>query len=214
MSGRLLDTNIYIDGFNLYYRALRGTDFRWLDLRVLSSQLFPNDSVNRICFFTALVQPRPNDPGQATRQLIYHRALKTLPGVEIHLGALRPRTKRLPLAQSASGPLTFVRVLDSEEKGTDVNLATELLVDGFKGNFQKAVVISNDSDFARAMRVIRGELGLQIVSVNPDTRAKPHRDLSSASTYVKNIRRNHLRRSQLPATLTDSFGTFSKPREW
>ena len=29
-------TNLYIDGFNLYYRALKDTPFRWLDLRKLA----------------------------------------------------------------------------------------------------------------------------------------------------------------------------------
>lgn len=29
-------TNIYVDGFNLYYRALKYTPFRWLDLRKLA----------------------------------------------------------------------------------------------------------------------------------------------------------------------------------
>ena len=25
-------TNVYVDGFNLYYRAIKGTQYRWLDL--------------------------------------------------------------------------------------------------------------------------------------------------------------------------------------
>ena len=29
-------TNVYIDGFNLYYRALKDTPFRWLDPRELA----------------------------------------------------------------------------------------------------------------------------------------------------------------------------------
>ena len=31
-------TNVYIDGFNLYYRALKDTPFRWLDLRKLAGK--------------------------------------------------------------------------------------------------------------------------------------------------------------------------------
>jgi hypothetical protein len=26
-------TSIYIDGFNLYYRALKGTPYKWLDVK-------------------------------------------------------------------------------------------------------------------------------------------------------------------------------------
>ena len=30
-----MKTNVYVDGFNLYYGALRGTAFRWLNLEEL-----------------------------------------------------------------------------------------------------------------------------------------------------------------------------------
>ena len=47
-------TNLYIDGFNLYYRALKDTPLRWLDLRKLAEALFPQDEINRVCYFTAV----------------------------------------------------------------------------------------------------------------------------------------------------------------
>ena len=46
-------TNVYIDGFNLYYRALKDTPFRWLDLRKLAEALFSLDTINKVCYFTA-----------------------------------------------------------------------------------------------------------------------------------------------------------------
>ena len=52
-------TNLYIDGFNLYYRALKDTPFRWLDLRKLAETLFPQDAINRVCYFTARLDARP-----------------------------------------------------------------------------------------------------------------------------------------------------------
>ena len=52
-------TNLYIDGFNLYYRALKDTPFRWLDLRRLAEILFPEDAINRVCYFTARLDARP-----------------------------------------------------------------------------------------------------------------------------------------------------------
>ena len=57
-----LITNFYIDGFNLYYRALRGTPYKWLDLRRLAETLFPGDDIRRICYFTARFDARPEDP--------------------------------------------------------------------------------------------------------------------------------------------------------
>ena len=60
-SGPLL-TNVYIDGFNLYYRALKDTPFRWPDLWKLAEILFPQDAINRVCYFTALLDTRPTTP--------------------------------------------------------------------------------------------------------------------------------------------------------
>ena len=113
-------TNLYIDGFNLYYRALKDTPFRWLNLRKLAETLFPEDTIHRVCYFTALLEARPNNPGQAQRQLIYLRALETLSGFEVHYGAFRSRTIFRPLAEPVPGLPASVLVMDSEEKGSDV----------------------------------------------------------------------------------------------
>lgn len=111
-----LRTNIYVDGLNLYHRALRGTRFKWLDLRKLAEVLFPSDVIQRICYFTALVIFRPNGPGQLERQRTYLRALATLPGFEAHYGDIRPRTKTRPLAHPVPGLPQYVQILDSEEE--------------------------------------------------------------------------------------------------
>ena len=207
-------TNLYIDGFNLYYRALQGTTFKWLDLRKLAENLFPQDTIHRVCYFTALLNPRPNDPGQPQRQQAYLRALATLPGFEVYYGTFRPRTKLRPLVEPVPGLPTHVMVRDSEEKGSDVNLATRLLVDGFNGEYEQAVVVSNDADFAGAMRYVRDDLGLRVTLVNPDSKNASPRDLSNTATYVKRLWRSHLRRSQFPDTLADSIGTITKPANW
>ena len=185
-------TNLYIDGFNLYYRALKDTPFRWLDLWTLASVLFPGDDINMVCYFTARLGARPSNPNQPRRQLVYLRALATLPGVEIHYGVFR----------------------SGKEKGSDVNLATRLLVDGFNGDYEQAAVISNDADFAGAMRYVRDGMGLRVTLVNPDSQRPTQRDLVNASTYVKRLRKSHLRQSLLPGTLTDHVGVITKPPGW
>ena len=207
-------TNFYIDGFNLYYRALRNTPFRWLDLRKLAEMLFPNDDIRRICYFTALLNERPDNSGQPWRQLTYLRALETLPGFEIHYGTFRPRVKTRRLAEPIPGRPEYVRIMDSEEKGTDVNLGTRLLVDGFTNVYQQAVIVSNDSDLASPMRYVRDELGLKVTVVNPDNNNYTHRDLEDAATYVKRLRKSHLRRSQFPPTVADAQGRITKPAGW
>ena len=178
-------TNVYIDGFNLYYRALKDTPFRWLDLRKLSEALFTQDSINTVCYFTARLDVRPGNPGQDQRQLIYLRALATLSGFDAYYGVFRSGIKRRPLAEPVPGLPSHVLVRDSEEKGSDVNLATRLLVDGFNGEYEQAVVVSNDADFSGAMRYVRDDLGLRVTLVNPDPKNASPRQLAGAATYVK-----------------------------
>ncbi len=207
-------TNLYIDGFNLYYRALKDTPFRWLDLRKLAKTLFPQDAINRVCYFTARLDTRPGNPAQRQRQQAYLRALATLTGFKTFYGVFRSGVKRRPLAEPVPGRPAYVLVRDSEEKGSDVNLATRLLVDGFNGEYEQAVVVSNDADFAGAMKYVRDGLGLRVTLVNPDQRNTSPRDLSNSATYVKRLWKSHLRRSQFPDTLTDRFGTITKPANW
>ena len=207
-------TNLYIDGFNLYYRALKDTPFRWLDLRKLAETLFPQDSINRACYFTARLDARPGNPSQRQRQQVYLRALETLPGFDAYYGVFRSGVKRRPLAEPAAGLPPYVLVRDSEEKGSDVNLATRLLVDGFNGEYEQAVVMSNDADFAGAMRYVRDVLGMRITLVNPDPRNSSPRELADAATYVKRLWKSHLRRSLLPDTLRDEIGAIRKPDGW
>ncbi len=136
-------TNFYIDAFNLYYGCVKGTPYKWLNLERLCQLSFPVDQVNRIRYCTALVKARPSDPQQPIRQLTYLRALETLACVTIHYGHYLEKKVMMP---SANPPPATVRVIKSEEKGSDVNLATALLVDAYERDFEQAVVVSNDSD--------------------------------------------------------------------
>jgi len=74
-----LRTYVYVDGFNLYYRALRKTPYKWLDLEVLCRELLhPENVVERIRYFTAPVGGKL-DPAQPIRQQIYLRAISANP---------------------------------------------------------------------------------------------------------------------------------------
>ena len=153
-------------------------------------------------------------PLQPRRQLVNLRALETLPGLEIHYGRFRSGTKRRPLTNPVPGLPASMWFLESEEKRSDVNLATRLLVDGFNGEYEQVVVVSNDADLAGAMRYVRDGLGRRVTLINPDSKNTSPRDLAAAATYVKRLWKSHLRRSQLPDTLTDEVGDISKPTGW
>ena len=55
-------------------------------------------------------------------------------------------------------------MLKTEEKGTDVNLAVHLLNDSWRGRYECAVVVSNDSDLEEAIRIV-GEYHKRIIGL-------------------------------------------------
>jgi hypothetical protein len=97
-------TYVYVDGFNLFYGALRRTPYRWLDLAKLCRLYFPSDDVRRIKYFTAIVSARPSDPDQPLRQQLYLRALQTLPKA-------RPREARQECRNPESSPASELGAL-------------------------------------------------------------------------------------------------------
>ena len=91
-------TRVYVDGFNLYYGALKGTPFKWLDPVLLTSLLLPPKyEIERLRYFTARVSGK-FDPQAPARQRVYLKALATLAEVEIHYGRFLAKTAWRPLA--------------------------------------------------------------------------------------------------------------------
>lgn len=207
-----MGTIVYIDGFNFYYGAVKGTPHKWLDLEALSRRLLPRDEITKVRYFTARISSRPDDPQQAVRQETYLRALNTLPLVEIHFGHYVTRTTRMPLATPPDRGARTVEVLKTEEKGSDVNLATYLLLDAFRGNCDTAVVVSNDSDLAEPVRVAQAEAGVRVGIINPHSAKYRSRRLQG--TFFKQLRPNVLGQCQLPSTLHDDEGAITKPPSW
>lgn len=207
-----MSTIVYVDGFNLYYGALKGTQHKWLDLEALCRRLLPKDQVTGIRYFTALVAARPHDPGQPARQQAYLRAIESLPSVSIHLGHYLTHRVRMPLARPTPGGPTVVEVIKTEEKGSDVNLATHLLLDAFRQRCDTAVVITNDSDLTEPIRVAEHELGLSVGVVNPHSANRRSRALQA--TFFKQLRPSTLAACQLPGLVETPTGTVRKPAAW
>jgi NYN domain len=167
-----LQTIVYMDGFNLYYGACRAAGRRWLNPLALAQRLLPNDEIVEIGYFTANIKRDPEDPGAQDRQRLYHRALQTIPNLEIFLGRYISKQVRGELVDATPDELPKRTVLTYEEKGTDVNLATRLLLDGFNRRYESAAVISNDGDLKMPIQVVREELDLHVTVVNPVLHSK------------------------------------------
>lgn len=143
---------------------------------------------------------------------MYLRALRTIPNLSIHYGHFLTHVVKMPLAQSRPGDVQYVEVVKTEEKGSDVNLATHLLNDAYLGRYEVAAIISNDSDLVEPLKIVTDQLGKVVGVVNPHEH--PSRDLLRHATFFRTIRRNTLAKSQFPDLLTDQHGSFHKPASW
>ncbi len=104
-------------------------------------------------------------------------------------------------------------MIKTEEKGSDVNLATYLLADVFRADADTFVVVSNDSDLMEPIRVVSQELGYRVGIVNPHPTVS-RALLRTRPSFTKQIRRGALAASQFPEKLPDATGLITKPATW
>lgn len=222
---------VYVDGFNFYNGAAKRTGIKWVDLLLLSQQLRRGDTIERVKYFTAVVEKRTDDPDQQRRQRTYWRALDTLGCVDRIEGRFSRWGKHLPLEESVAMLETLrqrgcdvsgvrpimVRVVRSEEKGSDVNLATHLVHDAHQTDpsktFECALVLSTDSDLAEAVRVVTQEVGKPVYVCRPNP-ANQTSALERVATAVFDLKTRALRASVFPDMLRDARGEFHKPQGW
>lgn len=158
---------------------------------VAAQRSWPNSTIERIVYCTARVDARMNPEGH-TEQDVYLKALLATGSVDhIEYGkyvvGIRPRplavedptpgapprvvTSAWPvMVQSSLGvpqrnAVFMVSTLHQEEKGSDVNIASHLLVDLLGGSIDAAVVVSNDSDLKFPIHFARQRI--HVGHVNP-----------------------------------------------
>ncbi len=219
----LLRTRIYIDGYNLYYGCLKGTHFKWLDLLALfEKSILPSvtASINgqslasdlqpvAIKFFTAPIleqAAKARDSIQCQEQ--YHAALsKHQPGrietIKGYYSLTKARAKVIdPLA-----PKKWPRDCQStdvwklEEKQTDVNLALHAVKDALLGDIEHVVIVTNDTDIAPAVQMIRAHTKAVVGLVIPTTDHErvPNAELAKYSHWVRtHITEAELKSAQFP----------------
>lgn len=209
-------TYVYIDGFNLYNSGLKqDPSCRWLDVKALcQAVLEPHNQITCIRYFTARISAEPNDPSGPNRQDIYLRALKAhIPELTTHFGQFRSNNRRRPLANPQPGQPRTVEIVERSEKGSDVNLAVNLVNDAWANAFDCAVIVSNDSDLAEALCLAKARgkvLGLLTTANRPTALLNRH------SNFFRHITPTHFRNSQLPDPVIDPATSrpIRRPPQW
>jgi len=220
--GRTQNAFVYVDGFNLYHGCLEESPWKWLNPKALVEKVLPGTNAKQLHFFTAGVSAPPDDPEKPTRQQMYWRALETVPEVRMHKGHFLSNPKWFPLSelngddgqkhQPLYGAMACVRRF--EEKGSDVNLAAQMLLDAAdrSGEYDTAIVVSNDSDLVSPISQIRERYRKKVGILCPHD--VPSVILQRLATFHRMIVRRHLAQSQFPLSLITGTGTIQKPDYW
>ena len=135
----------YIDGFNLYFgmREAGYDNCRWLNvISLVKALLKPHQELIAVKYFTSRVS---NSPDKQKRQSTYIDALESI-GVQIFYGNYQDGTQEC----KRCGNIWRT----AKEKMTDVNIATAIVVDAFKDEYDMAMLISGDSDLTPPIREV------------------------------------------------------------
>ena len=204
-------TAIYIEGFNLYYGAVRHTECKWLNPKLLCQNILqPQHNIVSVVFCTARVKSTPDNPDAPIRQSTYIKALEAyIPELSVVYGNFSENKQKCRPVDPEYGE--WIRVFRIEEKGSDVNLAVRLVSAAYKNEFDCAIVVSNDSDLADAMRVARDECQKSIGLFTP-WRRHASKQLMRYCSFQRTSRKSTLTKSQLPNPIPET-GIY-KPTNW
>jgi uncharacterized LabA/DUF88 family protein len=203
---KIKKTIAYIDGFNLYFGLKeRGWKcYYWLNLWELCRLLLkPDQKLVTVKYFTSKVQ---NPPDKRQRQYSYLHALSITPGIERYFGKYEMSYHTCEgCGRKIEIPL---------EKMSDVQLATQMISDAFKDNFDVALLVSGDKDLVPIVELCRQEFPeKRIVAVFPPMRSCD--DLRYAANAFIHVTETELKKSLFPNQITDSLGRLIEcPKEW
>jgi hypothetical protein len=231
--------NLYYGGRGLCGRGTAG--WRWLDIRALLADRlgWEGAELAKITYCTAVIDAATNPSGYHDQD-IYLRTLTASRSVDhIEYGTYVARVKQAPLAVRASpqngrpevvhpqwpivvqdahgkpihDAVFMVSYAHREEKGSDVNVASHLLVDVLTGAVDAAIVISNDSDLKFPIRYARTRVPVGVINPTDNYPAGALRGRSDEGVgrhWWRSLTADDFRGSQLP----DNVAALTKPEGW
>ena len=229
-----LRTRVYVDGYNLYYGCLKGTSYKWLDLlalfekRILPSSGLPGTTSAllplSIKFFTAKILNKAAKAGDSvSSQARYHTALRKLHDGRIELiegyySLIESKAKIVDATAPDTWPRDCQEILvwKLEEKQSNVNLALQAYHDAITGQVDQVVIVTNDTDIAPALQLIRAHTKVIIGLVVPARRHErvANTELAALAHWVRShITKDELLTSQLPRVIPGRKPTL-KPDSW
>lgn len=226
-------TLVYIDGLNLYYGCLKAIpQCRWLDVeafaRYMCNEVNPESEVVGVKYFNAPVLASLSPRGDVSRRSLenYMRALRHhCDNIEIIEGKHFRKSRKCHLNQN---PVDFENTYDvivPEEKQTDVNIAIHMMADATDGKCQQQVLVSNDSDYATLIEMLKARhpdiIQGVIAPLLPIEKAgvrnrEPSKDVIKLSDWNRYpIQKSIFEQCQLPEKVPNHKNkTIFKPTHW
>lgn len=136
---------VYIDGFNLYHaiKDLNRPHLKWVCVRAVAESLLrQGEALKAVKYFSAYATWMPD---RYQRHRDYTDALLAR-GVILHMGQFKEKPRRC-LSCGA-------RWIGHEEKETDVQIAVHMVADAMKGDVDRIIVITADTDLGPAIKMI------------------------------------------------------------
>jgi len=199
-------TIAYIDGFNLHFGLLqRGwSKYLWLDLtKFAAAFLLPDQALVHTKYFIS----RISKPVSKQRlQSNFIDAVNTLAEFSIYYGRYQAEVRTCENCG-------FNAIITSEKK-TDVNIATELLIDAFHDKFDAAILVTADADLTAPIVAIRKLFPEKSVVVAFPPKRNSY-ELRNVASSVYHIGEDKFKQNLLPEkVVTPSGFVLQRPDKW
>jgi len=196
----------FIDGFNFYHSILFPPKFhkyKWLDFNKLASLFIQrNEQIEEIYFFTALTNW---NRAKVDRHQILINALESV-GIKTVYGQFKPKDIECKICK---------RVFKKhEEKQTDVNIAVYLFKCAIEDRFDRAYILTADSDLKPAITILKDQFPNKEIYVMFPLGRKSNELKDVCDQHIK-IKEKHLKSCIFPCTLVMDDGTqLIRPPSW
>ncbi len=195
-----------IDGFNIYHSLDENPKFhkyKWLNLRKLIEVFIEkNEQLVKIFYFSADAYWKPN---RVKRHQTYVKVLATV-NVESILSEFKLKNRKCKKCGKS--------YTSYEEKQTDVQIAINLFKASIDDIYEKAIIVSGDSDLIPTINATKAKFPLKIIHfLFPPNRTSE--SLKKVADSYSRIREKHFIGAQFPDDIDLGNGqSLTKPSEW
>ena len=197
--GFMIRVAAYIDGYNVYHALCRfgQNHLKWVDLWKLCDVFVPNKSaeLTAVHYFSAYADWLGP---QMKRHQAYVAALETT-GVSIHMANFKKKDRKCPDCGH--------RYVGHEEKETDVKLALALLDHARTDEFDRAFIVSRDSDLVPAAQLMKSAFPDKELTIVAPPHLGHSTEMISICDHKAKIQRKHVEQCLLPEKIACADGS-------